>query len=75
MGIMVENVMCFNVIFVISIFVRMTVNTPKTYPTLISNPVAIFDQHSKGVVVFVQASDGQVIVLIVNDVHVTMMLT
>lgn len=75
MGIMVENVMCFNVIFVISIFVRMTVNTPKTYPTLISNPVAIFDQHSKGVVVFVQASDGQVIVLIVYDVHVTMMLS
>ena len=67
--------MCFNVIFVISIFVRMTVNTPKTYPTLISNPVAIFDQHSKGVVVFVQASDGQVIVLIVYDVHVTMMLS
>ena len=53
----------------------MTVNTPKTYPTLISNPVAIFDQHSKGVVVFVQASDGQVIVLIVYDVHVTMMLS
>lgn len=50
-------------------------NTPKTYPALISNPVAIFDQHSKGVVVFVQASDGQVIGLIVYNARVTMMLS
>lgn len=63
--------MFYSVIFVISIFVRMTVNASKTYPTLISNPVAIFDQHSKGVVVFVQASDGQVTGVIVYDVHVT----